>query len=124
MRLQNNTFVSIIRGIHGRMVMVANFKTLALHHCGFKSCQGLWILSCKEAILLAHGMLVVLIRWPFVPEKMNMKHKHKIPSLLCWKDSVIIIYNYHCQVSNLFAAEFSEWTTDWLLPFLNSPLLM
>jgi hypothetical protein len=42
--------------------MDVDFKPLALHHCGFESHQVLWILSCEEAIQLAYGTLVVLLR--------------------------------------------------------------
>jgi hypothetical protein len=45
--------------------------SLAPHRCGFESRQGLWILSCEEAIELAYGTLVVLLRCPFVPEIMQ-----------------------------------------------------
>jgi hypothetical protein len=62
---------SIIWGDHGRVVMVVDFKPLAPHRCGFESQQGLWILSCEEAIQLAYGTLVVLLRCPFVPEIMH-----------------------------------------------------
>jgi hypothetical protein len=44
------------------------FKTLAPHRCGFESRQGLWILSCEEAIQLVYGTSLVLLRFPFVPE--------------------------------------------------------
>jgi hypothetical protein len=37
----------------------------------FKSLQGHWIFSCEEVIQLAYGTLVVLLRCPFVPEKMH-----------------------------------------------------
>jgi hypothetical protein len=50
---------------------VVDFKPLALHRCGFKSRQGLLILSCEEAIQLAYGTSVVLLRCPFVPEIMH-----------------------------------------------------
>jgi hypothetical protein len=59
------------RGIRGRVVKVVDFKPLAPHRCGFKSCQGLWILSCEEAIQLAYGTYVVLLGYPFVPEIMQ-----------------------------------------------------
>jgi hypothetical protein len=32
-----------------------SFKPLAPHRCGFESRQGLWILSCEEAIQQAYG---------------------------------------------------------------------
>jgi hypothetical protein len=50
---------------------VVDFKTLAPHHCGFESRQRLWILSCEEAIELAYGKSVVLLRFLFVPEIMH-----------------------------------------------------
>jgi hypothetical protein len=41
------------QGICGRVIKVVDFKPLVPHHCGFKSCKGLCILSCEEAIQLA-----------------------------------------------------------------------
>jgi hypothetical protein len=58
-------------GAYGRVVKVVDFKPLAPRRCGFESLQGLWILSCEEAIQLAYGTLVVLLRYPFVPEIMH-----------------------------------------------------
>jgi hypothetical protein len=55
------------------MVKVIDFKPLAPHRCGFESREGLWILSCEEAIQLAYGMSVVLLRSPFVPEIMHRR---------------------------------------------------
>jgi hypothetical protein len=51
--------------------VVVDFKPLASHHCGFESRQGLWIPSCEEAIQLAYGTSVVLLRCLFVPEIMH-----------------------------------------------------
>jgi hypothetical protein len=53
------------------MVKVVDFKPLAPHRCGFESRQGLWSLSCEEAIQLAKGTSVVLLRCLFVPEIMH-----------------------------------------------------
>jgi hypothetical protein len=53
------------------VVKVVDFKPLALHRFGFESLQGLWILSCEEAIQLAYGTSVVLLRCTFVPEVMH-----------------------------------------------------
>jgi hypothetical protein len=58
-------------GICGRVVKVIDFIPLAPHRCGFESRQGLWILSCEEAIQLVYGMSVVLLRCPFMPEIMH-----------------------------------------------------
>jgi hypothetical protein len=58
-------------GVRGQVVKVVDFKPLAPHRCGLESRRGLWILSCEEAIQLAYGMSVVLLRCPFVPEKMH-----------------------------------------------------
>jgi hypothetical protein len=55
----------------GVVVKVVDFKPLAPHRCGFESRQGLWILSCEEAIQLAYGTSVVLLRCLFVPEIMH-----------------------------------------------------
>jgi hypothetical protein len=41
---------------------------LPLTAVGSNPDMGLWILSCKEAIQLAYGTSVVLLRCPFVPE--------------------------------------------------------
>jgi hypothetical protein len=43
------------------------------HRCGFESRQGLWILSCEEAIQPAYGTSVILLRCPFVPEIMHRR---------------------------------------------------
>jgi hypothetical protein len=59
-------------GVHDRVVKVVDFKPLAPYRCGFESQQGLWINSCKEANQLAYGMSVVLLRCPFVPEKIHV----------------------------------------------------
>jgi hypothetical protein len=68
-----NFFLSYFmkRGVRGRVVKVADLKPLAPHRCGFESRQGLWILSCEEAIQLAYGTSVFLLRSPFVPEIMH-----------------------------------------------------
>jgi hypothetical protein len=57
--------------VRGRVVKVVDFKPLSPHHCGLESLQGLWILSCEEAIQLAYGTSVVLLRYTFVPEIMH-----------------------------------------------------
>jgi hypothetical protein len=57
----------------GRVVKVVDFKPLAPHRCGFESQQGLWILSCEEAIQLPYGTSGVLLRCPFVPEIMHRR---------------------------------------------------
>jgi hypothetical protein len=56
-----------------RVVKVVDFKPLAPHRCGCVSWQRLWILSCEEAIQLAYGTAVVLLRRPLVPEVMHRK---------------------------------------------------
>jgi hypothetical protein len=53
------------------VVKVVDFKPLVPHLCGFESRQGLWILSCEEAIQLAYGTSMVLVVYPFVPEIMH-----------------------------------------------------
>jgi hypothetical protein len=45
------------------VVKVVDFKSLAL--------KDFWIFSCEEAIHIAYGTLVVLLRCPFVPEIMH-----------------------------------------------------
>jgi hypothetical protein len=63
--------LSIIMGVYSGVVTVVDFKPLAPYRCGFESRKGLWILSCEEAIHLAYGMSVVLLRCQFVPEIMH-----------------------------------------------------
>jgi hypothetical protein len=53
------------------VVKVVDFKPLVPHLWGLESRQGLWILSCKEAIQLAYGKSEVLLRYSFVPEIMH-----------------------------------------------------
>ena len=53
------------------MVRVADLESLAPHRCGFEFCQGLWILSCEEAIQLAYGTSVVQLRCALVPDIMH-----------------------------------------------------
>jgi hypothetical protein len=53
------------------VVKVVDFKPLAPHRCVFESIQGLWILSCEEAIQLAYGRSVVLLGYQFVLEIMH-----------------------------------------------------
>jgi hypothetical protein len=53
------------------VVKVVDFKPLAPYRCGFESRQKVWIISCEEAIQLAYGTSVVLLRCPFVPEIMH-----------------------------------------------------
>jgi hypothetical protein len=60
--------IANMRGVRGRVVKVVNFKPLNHKRLGLESRQGLWILSCEEAIQLAYGTLVVLLRCPFVSE--------------------------------------------------------
>jgi hypothetical protein len=55
------------------VVKVVDFKPLAPHRCGFESRQGLWILSCEEAIQLTYGTSVDLLGCPFVSEIMHGK---------------------------------------------------
>jgi hypothetical protein len=38
----------------GYLLKIVDFKPLASNGCRFKSQQGLWILSCEEAIQLAY----------------------------------------------------------------------
>jgi hypothetical protein len=60
--------VTLIWGVRGRVVKVVDFKSLAPHRCGFESGQGLWILSCEEAIQLAYGTFVPEIMHGRAPE--------------------------------------------------------
>jgi hypothetical protein len=54
------------------VVKVVDFKPLGLHHCGFESQRGLWILVCEEVIQSAYGMLVVLLWCLFMSKKIIM----------------------------------------------------
>jgi hypothetical protein len=72
---------------------VVDFKLLAPHHCEFKSRQGLWILSCEEAIQLAYGMLVVLHRCLLVPEIM---HGRALEVFLHLSKVGIMPYDLYC----------------------------
>ena len=56
-----------MRDFCGRVVGLESF---APHRRWFES-QGLLLLSCEEAIKLAYGPSVVLIRYPLVPEIMH-----------------------------------------------------
>jgi hypothetical protein len=47
-------FIKLI--VRGRVVKVFDLKPLAPHHCRFESRQGLWILSCEEAIQLVRNV--------------------------------------------------------------------
>jgi hypothetical protein len=73
------------------VVKVVGFKLLGSHRCGFEFQQGLWIITCKQAIQLAFGTLVVLHRFPFVPEIMHRRSSYtsktgKSPYVLYWSD--------------------------------------
>jgi hypothetical protein len=68
----SDTFDKFVKGgVCGRVVKVFDFKPLAPHRCGFESQQGLWNLSYEEAIQLAYGTSVVLLRCLFMPEIMH-----------------------------------------------------
>jgi hypothetical protein len=54
-------------------VAIILINPLAPYRCGFEYRQGLWILSCEEAIQLAYGTSVVLLRFPFVPKIMYVR---------------------------------------------------
>jgi hypothetical protein len=58
-----------MRGIIDRVVKDVNFKPHTPHHCEFECRQGLWILSCEQAISLQNvgGSTQV----PFVPKIMH-----------------------------------------------------
>ena len=63
--------LKVARGVRDRVVTVVDLESLAPHRCGFETLQGFWNLSCKEAIQLAYGTSVVLLRRPLVPEIMH-----------------------------------------------------
>jgi hypothetical protein len=50
-------------------VVKVDFKPPAPHGCGSESQKGL--ISCEEAIQLAYGTSVILLRCPLVPEIMH-----------------------------------------------------
>jgi hypothetical protein len=67
-------------GVRDRVVKVIDFKPLASHCCGFESRQGLWILSCEEAIQLAYGTSVPEIihgraTWD-LPQPVKLERRH------------------------------------------------
>jgi hypothetical protein len=66
-------YIGSLRGVHGLMVKVVDFKPLAPHLYRFETGQGLWILTCEEAIQLAYGTSVVLLRCLFMPEIMHRR---------------------------------------------------
>ena len=71
---QKNILMTLRQGQiigHGLVVRIVDFELLAPFQCGFESSQGLRILSCEEAIQLAYGMSVVLLKYPLVPEIMH-----------------------------------------------------
>ena len=51
-----------------RVVRVVHLELFAHERCGFESRQGLWHLSCEEAILKACVRLMVLLRYPSCPK--------------------------------------------------------
>jgi hypothetical protein len=67
---------------------VVDFKPLAPHGCWFESRQGLWILSCEEAIQLAYGTSVVLPRCPFIPEIMHGRVPEVFLHQLSWNVAI------------------------------------
>ena len=64
-------------GVRGRLVRVVDIDSLSPDCCGFESCQGLWILSCEEAIQLAYGVSVVLLRCLLVTEGLPKVFLHQ-----------------------------------------------
>ena len=54
-----------------QMVIVIDLESLDPYCCGFKSRQGLCILSCEENNQLAYETFMVLFRCPLVPEIMH-----------------------------------------------------
>jgi hypothetical protein len=86
-----------------QVVKVVDFKLLAPHHCGFETWQGLWILSCEEAIQLAYGTWVVLLRCLFMQSTwrlsapVKMEHCHMTYTVSVWCKNLIkqTIKNYH-----------------------------
>ena len=61
-------------GVRGRVVIVVDLVSIALHRCGFASRQGLWILSYEEVFMLANRTSVVLLRCPFMPLVLEIIH--------------------------------------------------
>jgi hypothetical protein len=70
------------------VVKVVDFKSLAPQRCGYESRQGLWILSYEEAIQLAYGTSVVLLRCPFVPEIMHVRAPEVFLHQLSWNVAI------------------------------------
>jgi hypothetical protein len=55
------------------VVKVVDLKPFPLNAVGFESRQKLGILSYEEAVRLAYGTSVVLLKCPFVPEIMHAR---------------------------------------------------
>jgi hypothetical protein len=68
----NSVQYECLRDVRGRVVNVVDFKSLAPHRCGSESQQGLWILSCEEAIQLAYGS-----RWFYSGASSCLKYARK-----------------------------------------------
>jgi hypothetical protein len=68
--------INLIKSILDKQVIIVAMYVLwsfVPHRSGFEYRQGLWIISCEEAIQVAYGMLVVLLRCPFVPEIIHVR---------------------------------------------------
>ena len=68
------TSVSVILknwNVFDTVVRVIDLESFDHCHFGIKFRQGLWILSCEEAINLVNRMFVVLLGCPLVPEIMH-----------------------------------------------------
>jgi hypothetical protein len=78
------------RAIHGQVGKEFEFKPLALHSFGFKSCQGSWILSCEEGVQLASGTLVVLLRCQLESE-INFDHTPSVKLGCCHKTFTVLV---------------------------------
>ena len=61
------------KGVRGLVSQIGDLESLAPHRCRFEFCQGLWILSCEEAVQLAYGKMVVLQSCLLVPEIMHLR---------------------------------------------------
>ena len=85
------------RGVRRRVIRVDDLESSDPHYCGFESRLGLWILSCEEAIQLAHLTSVALLRCPLVPEIMHggvpidpLVHQSAMCILLGFADSTLM----------------------------------
>jgi hypothetical protein len=70
------------------VVKVIDFKSLTLKGLWLESCKGIGILSFEEAIQVAYGTWMVLLRCPFVPGIMHRGASEVFFNQLSWKVTI------------------------------------